>query len=63
MLIIFYKVHQDINYKIITPMENSDTDWKKKIVIFIGKKVSQIFIPNLWNYILKLTVFKSSKAY
>lgn len=62
MLIIFYKVHQDINYKKITPMEN----WhrlKKKIVIFIGKKVSQIFIPNLWNYILKLTVFKSSKAY
>lgn len=44
-------------------MENSDTDWKKKIVIFIGKKVSQIFIPNLWNYILKLTIFKSSKAY
>ena len=61
MLIIFYKVHQDINYKKI-----NGKLWhrlKKKIVIFIGKKVSQIFIPNLWNYILKLTIFKSSKAY
>lgn len=61
MLIIFYKVHQDINYK--NHQWKTLTQIEKKIVIFNGKKVSQIFIPNLWNYILKLTIFKSSKAY
>ena len=38
MLIIFYKVHQDINYKKITPMENSDTDWKKKLLSLLARK-------------------------